>query len=467
MARIANLADFVRKAQLANYEAYRAMYEGRAARMFHPSTAVITWMSNPAQPSFVWQLYHHDLEPSASLFGTKKGCEPVHIMLNEKRWDIQVINNLPRELAGHALVTVFNLDGAIRYQSNMQVMAKGSAATDLGAIDWPANLSSVHFVKLELFDSSGNSVSDNFYWRALPGQQDDLTDLNKLPTVKLAAKISRHEHGGKCLLDVTLHNPTAQVVVMTHLQLRGGRSNERVLPVFYSDNYVSLTPGETKTITVEAALADLKGEKPLVVVDGWNVGVTEISSSEAAVALNVDAQVDHWPVTGLPIYYGPALDEVHINCGGNEEGTFKADMDYNGGGAVSTGDTIDASVPMGGPAAIYQSERWGNMSYRFSMTRLPAGYSYTVRLHFAETKFSAPGERMFNVEINGKRALSEFDIVAAAGGRDKAVVKEFTGITPNSSNNIVIQFRRGRANEAKICGIEIIRQADSSARPAP
>ena len=40
-----------RSAQLANYEAFRAMYEGRFAKLFHPSTGVLTWMSNPAQPS--------------------------------------------------------------------------------------------------------------------------------------------------------------------------------------------------------------------------------------------------------------------------------------------------------------------------------------------------------------------------------------------------------------------------------
>ena len=82
---IASLPDFVRKAQLANYECFRAMYEGRFAKLFHPATGVITWMSSPAQPSFVWQLYSHDLEPNASLYGTRKACEPVHIMMNQKR----------------------------------------------------------------------------------------------------------------------------------------------------------------------------------------------------------------------------------------------------------------------------------------------------------------------------------------------------------------------------------------------
>ena len=72
MEAIENLADFVRKAQLANYEAFRAMYEGRNAQLFHPTTGVLTWMSHPAQPSFVWQLYHYDLEPNAALFAVKK-----------------------------------------------------------------------------------------------------------------------------------------------------------------------------------------------------------------------------------------------------------------------------------------------------------------------------------------------------------------------------------------------------------
>ena len=462
--KISNLADFVRKAQMANYEAYRAMYEGRSARLFHPSTAVITWMSNPAQPSFVWQLYHHDLEPNASLFGARKGCEPVHIMLNERRWNLEVINNLPTALSGaRARVALYNLDGSIPYQTNINVNARPGAATDLGAIDWPANLSSVHFVKLELRDAKGKLVSDNFYWRALPRQQDDLRDLEKLPTVKLDARVDRHDSGGKCLLSVTLHNPTAQVAVMAHLQLHREHSGDRVLSVFYTDNYISLVPGESKTVTVEAALADLKGEKPLVVLDGWNIDVAPIISSTASIALNTDAQVSHWPVTGLPICYGPPLDEVHISCGGSGEGIFKADMSYNGGAAVVSGDTVDTSALMAGPATIYQSERWGDMSYRFSMARLPAGYSYTVRLHFAETKFNSSGQRVFNVDINGQKVLTDFDIVEAAGGKDKAVIKEFAGVLPDSSNNIFIQFRRGRADEAKICAIEIIRRADPNA----
>jgi hypothetical protein len=87
---------------------------------------------------------------------------------------------------------------------------------------------------------------------------------------------------------------------MTHLQLRRKKSAERVLPVFYSDNYVSLVPNETKIIRIEAAMKDFKGEGALLVFDGWNVTVKPASFAGVSVAPNLEAQPNHWPVTGLP-----------------------------------------------------------------------------------------------------------------------------------------------------------------------
>lgn len=300
--KVANLADFVRKSQLANYEAFRAMYEGRNAKLFHPTTGVITWMSNPAQPSFVWQIYHHDLEPNSALFAVKKAAEPVHIQLNESNGEVQVINNLNTTLEGaHAHLAIYNLNGAVKYEHDFDVTASPSLATTLGSVAWPADLSTVHFVKLELRDAAGKLVSDNFYWRALPEHQDDLKALDSLSTIALDAKVSRSDADGRSLITVTLHNPDKEVALMTHLQLRRKRSGERVLPVYYSDNYVSLLPNESKTITIEAATADLKGEGALVVVDGWNGRVVAGSAAGVGIETNGEALVEHWPVTGLPM----------------------------------------------------------------------------------------------------------------------------------------------------------------------
>ncbi len=301
--KLANLADFVRKAQLANYEAFRAMYEGRNAKLFSPSTGVITWMSNPAQPSFVWQLYHHDLEPNSSLFAVQKAAEMTHLQLNESSGDLQVINNLPAALVGGtAHIAIYGLDGAVAYQHDFPVTAPPSVAMSLGVVAWPAGLSAVHFVQLELRDGTGSVLSRNFYWRGLAAHPDDLTALNELHPVMVDIRAVRRDAEGKVLIDATLHNAGSQVALMTHLQLRRQGSGERVLPVYYTDNYVSLVPNETRTLTIEASAADLKGETPLVVVDGWNVGVTASSAGPVAIMTNVGAQVDHWPVTGIPMY---------------------------------------------------------------------------------------------------------------------------------------------------------------------
>jgi hypothetical protein len=300
--KIANLADFVRKGQMANYEAFRAMYEGRNALLFHPTTAVITWMSNPAQPSFVWQIYHYDLEPMSSYFAVMHASEAVHIQFNEATGNVQVINNKPEPLTNlHAKVGVYNLDGSLAYEHDSTLTAAPDVATDLGPIDFPATVSAVHFIKLDLRDNAGQLLSSNFYWRAPATDPDNLTALNQLPMVKLTATVEapKESVAGQRRLRVILHNPTGNIALMAHVQLRR-KSGERVLPVFYSDNYVSLVPGETKAIEIEAAASEFHGEAALVVIDGWNVTVAPASFPTASIKPNLDAQPDLWPATGLP-----------------------------------------------------------------------------------------------------------------------------------------------------------------------
>lgn len=296
-----NLADFVRKSQLANYEAFRAMYEGRNAQMFHPATAIITWMSNPAQPSFVWQIYHYDFEPMSSYFAVMHAGEMVHVQFNESNGQLQVVNNLPEPIKNASLrVEVYNLDAALAYEREINVSTDLSSVTNVGAIDFPATLSPVHFIRLELRSASGKLLSNNFYWRSLPARPDDFNALNKLPMVTLAATAASRDEGGKRLVTVTLHNPGKSIALMAHVQLRRQKSGERVLPAFYSDNYVSLVPDETRTITIEADAYRFNGENALVVLDGWNVTVSPTAQRNVSIAPNLDAQPERSPETGLP-----------------------------------------------------------------------------------------------------------------------------------------------------------------------
>jgi hypothetical protein len=143
-----------------------------------------------------------------------------------------------------------------------------------------------------LLDRDGRVVSDNFYWKETT--RDDLTALDTIPDVELEGRVIRRDAGGDCVLDVTLSNPTRNIAVMAHLQLRKLGDNQRVLPVYYSENYVSLLPGESRIITIEAAAEDLGGARPLVVVDGWNVTAKAMDFPDhggARIATNDNAHV--------------------------------------------------------------------------------------------------------------------------------------------------------------------------------
>ena len=471
---IASLPDFVRKAQLANYECFRAMYEGRFAKLFHPETGVITWMSSPAQPSFVWQLYSHDLEPNASLYAVRKACEPVHIQMNQNNWHVMVINNTPRPLQDvTAKTVVYGLDGSAPSIHSETVTAAPSAATDLGIVAFSERSTSVHFVKLELRDSKGRLLSDNFYWESAAADEADLQELDMLPTVALDIRATRHDADGQCRLVVEVHNPSQAIALMGHLQLRRARSGQRVLPVFYSDNYLSLVPQESRTLTIEAAERDLDGEAPLLAVDGWNVTVKPVpalGNQAVRVVPNTEAQVvmATEELKAPPPSPGPETSPpgeiLGINCGGSQIGffhfgapppAFAQDYCYRGGKATAmsaAGQVVDTQLPHAAPTGVYQCARVGKCTYTLPVGKAP---TRTVRLHFAETNLG-PGQRKFNVDINGRRVLTDYDI-AAEGGKDKAIVKDFPDIIPDADGNILIAFTRGSADEPTICGIQVFK----------
>ena len=67
--------------------------------------------------------------------------------------------------------------------------------------------------------------------------------------------------------------------------------------------------------------------------------------------------------------------------------------------------------------------------------------------------------RIENVSINGVRVLTDFEIFKAAGGLNKAVVKDFPGIRPDKNGNITLSFAATAASpdqNAKVSGIEIL-----------
>ena len=159
------------------------------------------------------------------------------------------------------------------------------------------------------------------------------------------------------------------------------------------------------------------------------------------------------PASGTEIVAIAAGGPAQSNASGGDY-SFVADKDYVGGGdngAVTAAINLTQPGANAAPMGVYQNGRAGTSTY--TIPGLTSGSQYTVLLHFAETYFSAAGDREFNVAINGTTVLTNLDVYSAVG-KDAALVEIFT-TTANSSGQIVIAFTVGAANQPLVMGIEI------------
>ena len=138
-------------------------------------------------------------------------------------------------------------------------------------------------------------------------------------------------------------------------------------------------------------------------------------------------------------------------------GNFVSDTPYASGNSSTYPNThaIDTSaIPNPPPVDVFHIERWSNSSFTETIPNLTPNAAYDIRLDFAEAFYSGAGSRSFNVAINGAPALTNFDIAAAAGGKDKAVAVPFNHVAADSSGHLAITFTNV-AGGAKVDGIEV------------
>jgi glucosylceramidase len=157
--------------------------------------------------------------------------------------------------------------------------------------------------------------------------------------------------------------------------------------------------------------------------------------------------------TGTPT---PVTAPIRIHAGGAAAGSFDIDSHHDdaAGATFTTSAAIDTTaVTDPAPDVVYQTERYGELTY--SIHPLPPDRPVTVRLHFAEVYVDAPGQRLFDVTINGTPVLHDFDILAAAGGKNRAVVVD-SPAAPDARGILTLSFTRGSAQNPKLNGIEIL-----------
>jgi exo-1,4-beta-D-glucosaminidase len=287
------LADFVMKAQVMQYEAHRAMFEAQG-RNKYLATGHVQWMLNQAWPGLIWQLWDWYLRPGGTYFGAREALRPVHVQYSYDDHSVWVVNST---LAARSDLSVtarlWRLDGSIAAERTAVVAglpADGNVpalalAPDIAAE--AASLAPVYFAELLLADADGAPLDRNVYWLAVGGDtfalepnEDnrpevdfaDMTALATLPPVALGVPaFTTSVDGDVAVVSQTLANPNDAVAFFIEVLLADAADGMPILPVLWDDNYVTLMPHGTLTLTARVSTAAVSDRKPVVRVSGWNV----------------------------------------------------------------------------------------------------------------------------------------------------------------------------------------------------
>lgn len=276
------LEDFERKAQMLNYVDHRAMFEGMNAHLWAPNSGRMLWMTQPAWPSNYWQILSHDYDTQASYYGVKKACEPVHVQLDLSTYDVTVVNTTTDSLKGLTMAaSVYSLENKLLLHNEQQFDVTADSSSDGAKLELaPLFLNGVLLVKLELKDGGGKLLSDNFYW--LAADSASYRQLNKLPAASVVVtETADEEMGAASQRTVRIENRGKSAALEIKLTLVDSASGARILPAYYSDNYVSLLPGESRKITVGYRSSPGQGT-PQLTVRGWNVpsGILKVAEKK-------------------------------------------------------------------------------------------------------------------------------------------------------------------------------------------
>jgi hypothetical protein len=264
-----SLEDFERKAQMLNYVDHRAVFEGMNANLWAPNSGRLLWMTQPAWPSTMWQILSSDYDTQASYFGVKKACEPLHVQLNLATYRVDVINTTTAPQKGLTVsAKVYSLTSVpLSQATERKDVAADSTASAMHLDLAPFLAQGVVLVKLELRDAAGAMVSQNLYW--LGAKPSSYRELNRLAPGLLKATASATTAGEMVKVTIQLANITAYASLENKLTLVDASDKARILPAYYSDNYISLLPGETRTVDVDFPASAAHGAAEIT-LRGWN-----------------------------------------------------------------------------------------------------------------------------------------------------------------------------------------------------
>ncbi|MCW3122493.1 MAG: glycoside hydrolase family 2 sugar binding, partial [Flavipsychrobacter sp.] len=265
-----DVKDFAKKAQLVNYDQYRAMMEGASSHMWDWYTGIIMRKTQNPWTAMVGQMYDVYLDPNAAMYGMSKGAKPVHIMYDPIQHSIRIANNnFTKGNKLHWRLAIYQKDGV------PHDLIQGFAETPPGTcneygflhntIDGLAKDEGL-FMSLRLADIvTGEIIDDNLYW--IPDSTGHYPILTDMPKAAITATAKTEKNGN---IEVTIAAPEhGQIAFFNRISVVDAVTKKRILPAFSNNNYISVLPGNKETIQV--SFAPQEGVTPMISIEGWNV----------------------------------------------------------------------------------------------------------------------------------------------------------------------------------------------------
>jgi hypothetical protein len=264
-----SLADFERKAQMMNLVTYRSIFEGFQAHLWTRNSGRLLWMTHPSWPSNMWQIYSSDYDTAGAYYGVKAACEPIHAQMNLPDFSLTVVNTTREGLRALKLQSrVIALDNRLLAGRTDRVTVAPDSVVTLPSLSLTRYFARdpVVLVALSLVDSKGKVLSESIYWQGR--DESSLRELNELAPQPVS--VTAHETPGtpEAVVSVDLvnrGNAPALAVKLTAVDALG----KRTLPVYYSDNYVTLLPGASKRVEIRCPADGARCAR--VELRGWNV----------------------------------------------------------------------------------------------------------------------------------------------------------------------------------------------------
>jgi exo-1,4-beta-D-glucosaminidase len=284
-----NLEEYARKAQIFAYDNHRGMFEAYSRKKYVATTGIVQWMLNNPWNSMIWHLFDHELRSGGSYFGAKKANEPLHIQYAYSEDSVVVVNQYTKAFQNlHAEIHVYDFDLKEKFHFESDVNVDEDSVKTITALPALNGISKTYFLKLDLKNEDGDFVSRNFYWLSTQKEvfdftptsmtwvfvptkvEADLTELNQLALARVSLTTKKTTNKkGEPMLKVNVKNTSTRLAFGVHLKVNDLSGNE-VLPTLWEDNYISLLPGESRT--VNAVIPTTKNDVELsVTADGWNL----------------------------------------------------------------------------------------------------------------------------------------------------------------------------------------------------